>query len=265
MKNIQTGSNEHHNCLNPHLVSDTRDMTTLSSEARLRAVANTMTSHLGHQAIEVTQGSIAATIHALHEFLTQLISSIAINFPHSAAIHLVSTSGIDLLSLSEHEIASHCPVPTFPVAGYINRGKHNGAPKFGEPVFEPTICMTVNHSGDMAGDMFRVCVILPPDDLQVLMQMQVDCGESWEEFGSRFGIKPLKDSPLTLNIWFNQDGPLHKPLVAAISVLECLTLYKQFCIDNDEKENVLGLINHHLKRSIEIDNECMFWRSESKH
>ncbi len=276
MKNINPSRDQYEKHKNPFLVSEPSDCLRLIGENRLRMLAMTIPSHGHHQLETTTQGCISATIHATQEFLSQLVSGLALTNPSAARHLVVSSSGLDAIDwLDRTRDSEHGWLPNYPVSGYITRGTLSGAPHFGRSPLEAAVTLQANRSNDTESDDFLVHFsVAEAEDMRHLSMLMDDAGDLWDEFENTFGVTPFTSIPLPedvesqsdkrescrnyatafveyvvakddgdscletfdLEFTIKQKTPLHEPIVAAIALLNAFSLY-QYSIQTMNRDN----------------------------
>lgn len=250
--------------LNPLMVSERSDFLKLPGENRLRALAKTIPAFGHHQLHSATQSCISATIHATHEYLSQVITGLSLTNPILPKILEVSSSGLDALSwLKRTQDNPTGWIPNYPVSGYITFGMLKTPPTYGMGPFEPAIHLFVNRSDDNGDDFALDFIVSDAKHMRLLGMLINDAGELWEQFETLFGIKPFSHIPLPdeveihsdlekscreylsafikhvvdkadkdsclesfdLQFTMNNTSALHGPIVAAVALFEAYSLY----------------------------------------
>jgi hypothetical protein len=276
MKNINPSEDYYKKNASPFLISECTDFMRLNGETRLRTLAMTIPSHGHHQMLSVTQGCISATILAVQEFLSQVVSGLTLCNPGLPYYLVVSSSGLDAIDwLKRTNDTQHGWIPTYPVSGFITHGRLEVCPHFGNSPFEPAITLHVNRSGEPEFEDFTVeFSVADPEDMRILSLFMDESVDLWDEFEGIYGVTPFTSIPfpeeverqfasakscreyvkefvkhivsmadgdecletITLEFAVVGSDPLHEPIIASISLLNAFTLYK-YSVETMDSDN----------------------------
>lgn len=268
----------------PILTSEQSDLTCIHGESRLRVLALTIPEYGHHQFKSTTEGCIKTTIFATQEYLSKIVAGLSLSNPNLARDLVVSSSGLNLKNWPEkkgHSVEGWIPVS--PVSGYITRGLLRNPPTYTSSPQEPAITLSVfREEHDLEEDFHLTFSVADADDMRHLADMINETGDTWMQLESLFKIKTISSIPLpdeaqpqpekrlncrdytkafiehvvdlaktsecleTLDLDFavSSDIQLHRPIVAAISLLNAFAAYKNAQYNNNRKVVLAEIIDN---------------------
>jgi len=280
----------------PNLLYTKQDFDRLNSEEKLRLLAKKIPSQTSTQSKEITQKSVAKTVFAMQEFLTQIITGLSFTNPSVARNIGLSSSGLDY-RYWQNLVESDSEIPTYPVRSFLTYGVlHGGA--FGTRPLEPVITVAAKNSGYVEFDDFWVQFsVTDTEDMRILGLFMEEAADLWDQFEDEFGITPFSSFPLpeeervrlgenancreyinafikhhlknddgetnveTIDLEFaiDPDAPLHEPIVAAIALLQAFSIYI-FSVENIDSHHAHDHAFEILENALRAGKNNRYWK-----